>query len=71
MRFSRAVVKYRIPILIIAVLLMVPSVLGMIGTRINYDMLDYLPSDMDTVVGQNELKETSAKARSLSSSLKI
>ena len=40
MRFSRAVVKYRIPILIIAVLLMVPSVLGMIGTRINYDMLD-------------------------------
>ena len=36
---------------------MVPSVLGMIGTRINYDMLDYLPSDMDTVVGQNELKE--------------
>ena len=57
MRFSRAVVKYRIPILIIAVLLMVPSVLGMIGTRINYHMLDYLPSDMDTVVGQNELKE--------------
>ena len=61
MRFSKAVVKYRIPILIIAVLLMVPSVLGMIGTRINYDMLDYLPSDMDTVVGQNELKEDFGK----------
>ena len=61
MRFSRAVVKYRIPILIIAVLLMIPSVLGMIGTRINYDMLDYLPSDMDTVVGQNELKEDFGK----------
>ena len=61
MRFSRAVVKHRIPILIIAVLLMVPSVLGMIGTRINYDMLDYLPSDMDTVVGQNELKEDFGK----------
>ncbi len=61
MRFSRAVVKYRIPILIIAVLLMVPSVLGMIGTRINYDMLDYLPSDMDTVVGQNEMKEDFGK----------
>ena len=61
MRFSIAVVKYRIPILIIAVLLMVPSVLGMIGTRINYDMLDYLPSDMDTVVGQNELKEDFGK----------
>ena len=61
MHFSKAVVKYRIPILIIAVLLMVPSVLGMIGTRINYDMLDYLPSDMDTVVGQNELKEDFGK----------
>lgn len=61
MRFSRAVVKYRIPILIIAVLLMVPSVLGMIGTRINYDMLDYLPSDMDTVIGQEELKEDFGK----------
>lgn len=61
MRFSRAVVKYRIPILILAVLLMVPSVLGMIGTRINYDMLDYLPSDIDTVVGQNELKEDFGK----------
>lgn len=61
MRFSRAVVKYRIPILILAILLMVPSVLGMIGTRINYDMLDYLPSDIDTVVGQNELKEDFGK----------
>ena len=35
MHFSRAVVKYRIPILLIAVLLMIPSVLGMVGTRIN------------------------------------
>ncbi len=61
MRFSRAVVKYRIPILIIAVLLMIPSVLGMIGTRINYDMLDYLPSDMDTAIGQEELKEDFGK----------
>ncbi len=55
MRFSRAVVKYRIPILVLAVLLLVPSVIGMIKVRINYDMLDYLPSDMDTVIGQNEL----------------
>lgn len=55
MRFSKAVVKYRIPILIITALLMIPSVLGMIGTRINYDMLDYLPEDTDTVIGQNEL----------------
>ena len=61
MHFSKAVVKYRIPILIIAVLLMIPSMLGMIGTRINYDMLDYLPDDMDTVIGQNELLEDFGK----------
>ena len=61
MHFSKAVVKYRIPILIIAVLLMIPSVLGMIGTRINYDMLDYLPDDMDTVIGQNKLLEDFGK----------
>ena len=55
MYFSKAVVKYRIPILILTVILMIPSVIGMINTRVNYDMLTYLPSDMETVVGQNEL----------------
>ena len=61
MRFSKAVVKYRIPILIIAILLLIPSVFGMVGTRINYDMLDYLPDDFDTVIGQNELLEDFGK----------
>lgn len=61
MKFSKAVVKCRIPILVIALLLMIPSALGMIGTRINYDMLDYLPEDMDTVIGQNELLEDFGK----------
>lgn len=61
MRFSKAVVKYRIPILIAAVLLMIPSVLGMAATRINYDMLDYLPADIDTVRGQEELLEDFGK----------
>lgn len=61
MKFSKAVVKYRVPILIAALILMIPSVLGMIGTRINYDMLDYLPADMDTVTGQNELMEDFGK----------
>lgn len=61
MRFSKAVVKYRIPILVLSLLLMLPSVFGMAGTRINYDMLDYLPEDMDTVVGQNELLEDFGK----------
>ena len=55
MRFSKAVVKHRILILVIAVLLMIPSALGMAATRVNYDMLDYLPGDMDTVKGQDEL----------------
>ena len=55
MYFSKAVVKYRIPILILTVILMIPSVIGMITTRVNSDMLTYLPSDMETVVGQNEL----------------
>ena len=57
MKFSKAVVKFRIPILILALLLMIPSVLGIMGTRINYDMLTYLPEDMETVIGQNELLE--------------
>ena len=61
MRFSRAVVKYRIPILVITLLLMIPSVLGMAATRVNYDMLDYLPDSMDTVIGQNELLEQFGK----------
>ena len=57
MRFSKAVVKYRIPILILTLALMIPSVIGMANTRVNYDMLTYLPEDMETVIGQNELLE--------------
>ena len=61
MKFSNAVVKHRILILIIAVVLMIPAVIGMAKTRINYDMLDYLPSDMDTVKGQSELLDDFGK----------
>ena len=61
MRASRAVVKYRVPILILALALLIPSFLGMVNTRINYDMLDYLPDDMDTVTGQNLLMEDFGK----------
>lgn len=57
MHFSKAVVRHRIPILIVTLLLMIPSVLGMTATRVNYDMLTYLPEDMETVIGQNELLE--------------
>lgn len=55
MIFSKAVVKHRVLILILALALCVPAFFGMVATRINYDMLDYLPEDMDTVIGQNEL----------------
>lgn len=61
MKFSEAVVKRRILILIIAAVLMIPSVFGMAATRINYDMLNYLPEDMDTVKGQDLLTEEFGK----------
>lgn len=61
LKFGRGVVKHRVLILILAVLLMVPAVFGMANTRINYDMLDYLPEDMDTVIGQNILLEDFGK----------
>lgn len=61
MRLSRAIVKYRIPIIILAILLMIPAVFGMLGTRINYDMLTYLPKDMDTVIGQDVLLDEFGK----------
>ena len=61
MSFSKAVVKLRIPIVIVTLLLAVLSVFGMVNTRINYDMLDYLPEDMDTVIGQNELLDDFGK----------
>lgn len=61
MKFGKAVVKYRIPIFVLALLLLIPSVFGMVSTRINYDMLTYLPDSMDTVTGQNELMDEFGK----------
>ena len=61
MRFSKAVVRGRVAILILTVLLMIPAVFGILETRINYDMLNYLPDDMDTVIGQNALLEDFGK----------
>lgn len=61
MKFVKWVVKCRIPILILAVALLVPSLIGMIMTRINYDMLTYLPGDIDTVVGQDILMDEFGK----------
>ena len=61
MRAAKAIVKNRVLILIISLALMIPSVFGMLNTRINYDMLNYLPDDMDTVIGQDTLKKDFGK----------
>lgn len=60
-RFGQAVVRHRVLILVLAILLLIPSVLGMQATRINYDMLDYLPADMETVQGQQILLDDFGK----------
>ncbi|SEF92884.1 hypothetical protein SAMN04487934_10564 [Eubacterium ruminantium] len=54
-RFGKAVVKLRIPILLIAVILLVPAAMGYFKTRINYDVLTYLPKDIETMKGQEIL----------------
>lgn len=61
MKMAKAVVKSRVVILIVAVALMIPSVLGMIFTRVNYDMLNYLPKTLDTVKGQDYLLDDFGK----------
>ncbi len=61
MKLGKAVVKFRIPVLILAFALLVPSAVGMARTRINYDMLTYLPGEIDTVIGQDILMEDFGK----------
>ena len=61
MHIAKAIVKNLVLILLIALALMIPSVFGMLNTRINYDMLNYLPDDMDTVIGQDTLKDDFGK----------
>ena len=60
-RFGKWVVKHRVPILVLGILLLLPSVFGMVNTRINYDVLDYLPENIDTVQGQNILLDEFGK----------
>ena len=61
MQAAKAIVKHRVAILVLGILLLIPSVFGMMATRINYDMLDYLPGDMDTVIGQDTLMDDFGK----------
>lgn len=57
MKFGKAVVKYRIVILVISAVLLIAAFFGMINTRVNYDMLNYLPDSLDTVKGQQYMLE--------------
>ena len=54
--FTRKICKNKTLILIIAILLLIPSFLGMKATRVNYDILVYLPENIETMQGQNILQ---------------
>lgn len=53
--FGKKVVKFRVPIFIISLMLLIPSAFGYFGTKINYDILSYLPGDIETMKGQDIL----------------
>ena len=57
LKFGEWIVKHRALILIMGVLLLIPSALGYVKTRVNYDILSYLPKDINTMIGQDILKE--------------
>ena len=61
MKISEKIVKGRVLILIISIALMIPCVIGMAKTRINYDLLTYLPDSIETVKGQDELSKEFGK----------
>lgn len=58
---GKFIVKFRKLILALAILLLIPSIIGFMNTRVNYDMLTYLPDSMETVQGQKELLESFGK----------
>ncbi|MDD2978753.1 MAG: MMPL family transporter [Hespellia sp.] len=60
-KLGKKIAKYRVAIVVVAVLLLIPSALGYFKTRVNYDILYYLPGDIETMVGQDILKEQFGK----------
>ena len=54
-KLGRKIVRFRIPIFIVGLLLLIPSVFGYINTRVNYDVLYYLPDSIETMQGQDIL----------------
>ncbi len=61
MKLGKFVVKRVVLIVIVTLILLVPSLFGMIFTRVNYDMLNYLPDSLDTIKGQEYLLEDFGK----------
>ena len=59
--FARSIVKFRIPILIAAVVLLIPSFFAYVNTKVNYDILYYLPESIDTMKGQDILMDEFGK----------
>lgn len=57
LKFGEKVVKFRMPIFILSILLLIPSALGYISTKVNYDILYYLPDSIETMQGQDILAE--------------
>ncbi len=53
--FGKGVVKFRIPILVLSFLLLIPAGIGYFKTRVNYDILSYLPEEIETMEGQDIL----------------
>ena len=60
-KFGKLIVKLRIPILILSVLLLIPAAIGYFNTKVNYDILYYLPGDIDTMKGQDILLDDFGK----------
>lgn len=54
-KLAKKIVKFRVPILVMSLILLIPSAFGYINTRVNYDILAYLPDDIETMEGQDIL----------------
>lgn len=56
-KFGKVIVKLRIPILVLSILLLIPSAIGYVNTKVNYDILYYLPDEIETMQGQDILMD--------------
>ncbi|MDY2596594.1 MAG: efflux RND transporter permease subunit [Oliverpabstia sp.] len=54
-KLGRKIVKFRIPVFVISILLLIPAVIGYVNTKVNYDILYYLPDEIETMKGQDIL----------------